>query len=325
MPGRFSVTVAVALIAAGCAGSGARRAAEPVPQSPRWVRATPQQEGIDIHALDRTDLKGVTSLLVARHGRLVVERYYDGVQAADRVPVFSITKTVVSALVGIAIADGRLHGVDDRLADVLPDTPHRSITLRELLSMTAGYGRGLTFQQTDPSSLANRPLVNEPGTTFVYDSGSSDLLAAVLSRVTGTSAAAYAQLRLFGPMGIRDARWPGSRGGGSGLVLRPRDLLAFGQMYLNGGTWNGRRIVPAAWVRTSTHAHVDVPPDQGITDAYGYDWWVDRRLHVFAAHGYLGQALVVVPRLDEVVLLTSSGEGGGTLDVLRSVLAATHA
>src|SRR6266566_5168742 len=147
MPGRLSVVVAGALIAAGCTGSDAQRTAKPVPQTPRWVRATPQQEGIDIHALDRTDLKGVTSLLVARHGRLVVERYYDGVQAADRVPVFSITKTVVSALVGIAIADGRLHGVDDRLADVLPDTPHRSITLRELLSMTAGYGRGLTFQQ----------------------------------------------------------------------------------------------------------------------------------------------------------------------------------
>jgi len=323
MPGRFSVAVAVALIAAGCTGSDAQRTAKPVPQTPRWVRATPQQEGIDIHALDRGDLKGVTSLLVARHARLVVERYYDGVQAADRVPVFSITKTVVSALVGITIADRRLHGVDDRLADVFPGTSHRSITLRELLSMTAGYGRGLSFQQTDPSSLANRPLVNEPGTTFVYDSGSSDLLAAVLSHVTGTSAAAYAQRRLFAPMGIYDARWPGSRGG-SGLVIRPRDLLAFGQMYLDGGTWNGRRIVPAAWVRTSTRAHIDVPSDQGISDAYGYGWWVDRRLRLFVAHGYLGQALVIVPHLDEVVLVTSSGEGNGTFDVVRSVLAATH-
>ena len=83
---------------------------------------------------------------------------------------------------GIAIADGRLHGVDDRLAAVFPDTPDRSITLRQLLSMTAGYGRGLTFQQTDVSSLANRPLVNEPGTTFVYDSGSSDQSAL---RLTG--------------------------------------------------------------------------------------------------------------------------------------------
>jgi len=323
MPGRISVAVAAALIVAGCAGRDAHRTPEPVPQTPRWARATPQQEGLDIHVLDRVDPKGVTSLLVARHGRLVIERYYDGVQAADRVPVFSITKTVVSALVGIAIADRSLHSVDDRLADVLPDTSHRSITLSELLSMTAGYGRGLSFQQTDALSLANRPLVNEPGTTFLYDSGSSDLLAAVLSRATGTSAAAYAQHRLFEPMGIRDARWPGSRGG-SGLVLRPRDLLAFGQMYLDGGTRNGRRIVPAAWVRTSTHAHVDVPPDQGITDAYGYDWWVDRRLHLFEAHGYLGQALVVVPRLDEVVLVTSSGEPNGTFDVVRGVIAATH-
>ena len=124
-------------------------------------------------------------------------------------------------------------------------------------------------------------------------------------------------------MGIRDTRWPGSHGG-SGLVLRPRDLLAFGQMYLNGGTWNGRRIVPADWVQTSTHAHVDVPPGQGITDAYGYDWWVDRPLHLFAAHGYLGQALVIVPRLDEVVLVTSSGAGNGAFHAVRSVIASTH-
>ena len=82
--------------------------------------------------------------------------------------------------------------------------------------------------------------------------------------------------------------------------------------------------MPAAWVRTSTHAHVDVPPDQGITDAYGYDWWVDRRLHLFEAHGYLGQALVVVPRLDEVVLVTSSGEPNGTFEVVRGIIAATH-
>lgn len=321
---RLWVVAAAVLIAAGCAEGTVRRASEPVPTSPVWKRAAPRQEDIDPRVIDRADLKGVTSLLVARHGRLVVERYYDGLQAADRVPVFSITKSVVSALVGIAIADGRLHGVGDRLADVLPDAPHRSITVRDLLSMTAGYGRGLNVQQTDASSLANRPLFNEPGTTFLYDSGSSDLLAAVLSRVTGSTAATYAQRRLFGPMGIRDARWPGSRGG-SGLVLRPRDLLAFGQMYLDGGTWNGRRIVPTAWVRASTRAHVDVPPGQGVTDAYGYDWWVDRRLHFFAAHGYLGQALVVVPHLDEVVVVTSSGEGNGPLDVVRSVVAATHA
>jgi CubicO group peptidase (beta-lactamase class C family) len=314
------LAVAVAL-ATGC-GTSAPRKAEPVPRSPAWQRATPQQEGIDIHALDQADLTGVTSLLVARHGRLVVERYY-GIQAADRIPVFSITKTVVSALVGIALEEGRLRSVDERLAEIVRGADPR-ITLRHLLSMSAGYGRALNYGPTDASTLAGRPLVSEPGTTFRYDSGSSDLLAAVLARVTGMRAAEYAQQRLFGPLGIRDERWPGSHGG-SGIVLRPRDLLAFGQLYLDGGMWNGRLIVPASWVRTSTRVHIAVQPGQGVTSGYGYDWWVETHgRHFFAAHGYLGQILAIFPKLDEVVLVTSSGEGFGTSDVVRRIVLATR-
>jgi CubicO group peptidase (beta-lactamase class C family) len=319
---RLSAVAALALIASGCGAGAAKKRSEPVPRSPAWQQATPQQEGIDIRALDKADFTGVTSLLVARHGRLVVERYY-GIQAADRVPVFSITKSVVSALVGIALAEKRLRGVDERLADIVPGADRR-IALRHLLSMTAGYGRQLNFGPLDPSTLANRPLVSPPGTTFRYDSGSSDLLAAVLARVTGMTAAEYARRRLFGPLGIRDVRWPGSHGG-SGIVLRPRDLLAFGQLYLDGGTWKGKRIVPASWVRASTRVQIDIPPGQGVTSGYGYDWWVETRgKRFFAAHGYLGQILAVFPRLDEVVLVTSSGEGFGTSDVVRRVVEATR-
>jgi CubicO group peptidase (beta-lactamase class C family) len=319
MPGRLSAAVALALIASGC-GASAEQAAKPIPRSPAWQRATPLAEGIDVHALDRADLKGVTSLLVARHGRLVVERYY-GIQAADRVPVFSITKSVVSALVGIALAEKRLRGVNQHLADFVPGADRR-ITLRHLLSMTAGYGRQLNYGPTDAPTLANRPLVGPPGTTFRYDSGSSDLLGAVLARVTGMTAAEYARRRVFGPLGIRGVRWPGSHGG-SGIVLRPRELLAFGQLYLDGGTWKGKRIVPASWVRASTSVQIDVPPAQGVTNGYGYDWWVETRgERFFAAHGYLGQVLAVFPHLDEVVLVTSSGEGFS--DVVRSVVDATR-
>jgi CubicO group peptidase (beta-lactamase class C family) len=319
MVGRLSAAVAVALIASGC-GAGAERAAKLVPHSPAWQRATPQQEGIDVHALDRADLTGVTSLLVARHGRLVVERYY-GIQAADRVPVFSITKSVVSALVGIALAEQRLRGVDQHLADFVPGADRR-ITLRHLLSMSAGYGRQLNFGPTDAPTLANRPLVSPPGTTFRYDSGSSDLLAAVLARVTGMTAAEYARRHLFEPLGIRGVRWPGSHGG-SGILIRPRELLAFGQLYLDGGKWRGKRVVPASWVGASTRLQIDVPPVQGVTNGYGYDWWVETRgERFFAAHGYLGQVLAVFPHLDEVVLVTSSGEGFS--DVVRRVVEATR-
>jgi CubicO group peptidase (beta-lactamase class C family) len=319
MLGRLSVAVAVIFLGSGCAGR-VDRTVETPPRTPVWERGTPQQEGIDLRVLDRADLTGVTSLLVARHGRLVVERYY-GIQAADRVPVFSITKSVVSALVGIALAEQRLRGVEQHLADSVPGADRR-ITLRHLLSMSAGYGRQLNYGPTDGPTLANRPLVSPPGTTFRYDSGSSDLLAAVLAHVTGMTAAEYARRRLFEPLGIRDVRWPGSHGG-SGILLRPRELLAFGQLYLDGGTWKGKRIVPASWVRASTRVQIDVPPAQGVTNGYGYDWWVETRgERFFAAHGYLGQVLAVFPHLDEVVLVTSSGEGFS--DVVHRVVEATR-
>lgn len=323
MPGRLSVTILLLSIACGCAAGHENRSAPPS-RAPAWQRSTPQQEGIDPQALEDIDLRGITSVLVARHGRLVIERYYHGVGATDSLPVFSITKSVVSALVGIALAEGRLSGTDERLADALPGVTKRPLTIGQLLSMTAGFGRQLSFGSSDPTVLANRPLANPPGTAFVYDSGSADLLASVLARVTGKTAAEYARRKLFGPLGVGDASWPGSHGG-SGLVLRPRALLAFGQLYLDGGTWRGRRILPANWVRVSTRAHVDVPPGQGVTDAYGYGWWVQRSggLRFFAAHGYLGQILAVFPHLDEVVLVSASGERIGTFDVVQRVVEAT--
>lgn len=268
MARRLSAVFAAAALAAGCSG----------------------------HTAD-FGVKGITSVLVARHGKVVSEHYYGGTRASDRLPVFSITKSVTSALVGIAIARGELNGVGQQL----PWRPQ--ITLGRLLSMTAGFGRTLSFGPSDPATLARRPLLN-PG-RFAYDSGSFDLLTDVLTRATGMTAADYARRRLFGPMGIRDVLWRGSRGS-SGLLLRPRDLLAFGQLYLDGGVYRGKRIVPASWVRDSTRAH---------TQGYGYGWWVQP--HSYAAYGYLGQVLAVFPQRDEVVLVTSSREDSRPLELVR--------
>jgi CubicO group peptidase (beta-lactamase class C family) len=294
--GLSAVVVAVALIAAGCASGGTAQG--PVP--------------------------GVTSILVAKHGRVVRSSYYGGLKASDRVPVFSITKSVVSALVGIALAEGRLESVDERVADFIAGADPR-IRIRHLLSMTAGYGRQLNFGETEPSALVARPLVNKPGTTFNYDSGSSDLLATIIARATGMPAADYARQHLFRPMGIRDVRWPGSHGG-SGLLLRPRQLLAFGQLYLDYGAWKGRTLIPASWVLTSTRTHIPVQRRQGPTYGYGYDWWVETSGQpFFAAHGYLGQTLVAFPRLDEVVVVTSNREDSGETLALAQRVALKYA
>jgi CubicO group peptidase (beta-lactamase class C family) len=259
MARRLSAVFTAALIVAGCGGS-----AQP-------------------------SASGTTSVLVMKHGRIVQEKYY-GVKPTERLPVFSITKSVTSALIGIALARGDLRGIDEPL-------PWRNdVTLQQLLSMTAGYGRSLSFASSDPKTLASRARPISPG-TFTYDSGSFDLAGDLLERATGMSLADYARRYLFGPMGIHDVRWPGGRGS-SGLLLRPRELLAFGELYLEGG----KHIVPASWVRDSTRAHVSV--DRGPGDGYGYGWWI--RPRSYAAHGYLGQVLTILPNLDEVKLVTSS-------------------
>src|SRR4051794_31857841 len=154
-----------------------------------------------------SDVRGITSVLVARHGKLVVERYYGGTRADDRLPVFSITKSVVSALVGIAIADGSLRGVD------APLPWRREVTLGELLSMTAGYGRSAGFGDADAPALARRPLANAPGTTFAYDSGSTHLVADPLRRATGMPLAGDARRPLVRPLRIARARRAGGGGG----------------------------------------------------------------------------------------------------------------
>jgi CubicO group peptidase (beta-lactamase class C family) len=205
---------------------------------------------------------GLTSVLVMRHGRLVLERYYHG-GARDRYwSMFSVTKSVVSALVGIALRDGRLGDVRQRLVGFFPhellgsaDPRIRRITLRDLLTMSAGYRDVNTPYETDDwvRALLNRPLASAPGAAFSYDDGSADLLSAVLTKVTHTTAATYADRVLFGPLGIHPSRWNGDGQGHSlgsgGLFLRPRDMLRLGELYLDGGRRHGRPIVPRAWVR----------------------------------------------------------------------------
>jgi CubicO group peptidase (beta-lactamase class C family) len=265
-----------------------------------------------------------------RHGRVVFERYYHGLNGTEERDVFSVTKSVLSALVGIALRDGKLRSVDQRLVDFFPqllesnaDPRVRVITLRQLLTMTAGY-RTAPIVSTDDwvRTLMNRSLASEPGKTFSYDDGSAHLLSAVLTKATGERADELAQRELFGPLGIRIHRWTsdgqGHALGSTGLFLRPRELLMLGQLYLQKGRWRDRQVVPAAWVRQSTTAQATIPGGY----AYGYLWWVNTGPHKgFAAQGYAGQMLAVYPRLDLVVAMTGTGEFD-RIDAVRQVLRA---
>lgn len=322
--------LAIALLVAGCGSRN--QVAEPVGHV---STALAQQEGFTPSKLRAADRRfratpALASVLVSRHGRLVFERYYRGATGNEDQNVFSVTKSVVSVLVGIALREGKLRSLDQKLVDFFPgelasgtDSRVRAITLRDLLTMTSGYREPLIAASDDwVRTLLNRPLSSDPGTAFSYDDGSAHLAGAALAQATGESLQAYAQRELFGPIGIHPAHWStdgqGHSLGSTGLFLRPRDLQTLGRLYLRDGRWDGRQLVPERWVRDSTSTKVRVPNGY----AYGYFWWVNPGPHGgFLALGYAGQTIAVFPKLDLVVTTT----GGGSFDVLavlRPILAA---
>jgi CubicO group peptidase (beta-lactamase class C family) len=319
--------MAMALVFAGCGG------AEPSSRSlPAVTLTSAAREGFDPTLLRSADrrlqtLPTLVSVLIMRHGHLVFERYYHGTRDQVR-NVFSVTKSFTSALVGIAVRDGLLRNLDQRLVDFFPekiapgaDPRVGDITLRDLLTMTAGYHEtGIAASDDWVQTLINRPLATDPGTAFSYDSGSAHLLSAVLTQRTGAPLEDLTRRKLFEPLGIRTFRWPsdgqGRSLGGTALSLRAPDLLKFGQLYLQRGRWQGRQIVPARWVRESTTTQAVIPGGY----AYGYLWWVNTGPHRgFVAAGAAGQALAVYPRLDLVMAITGAGDFDRS-EVLRLLL-----
>ena len=259
---------------------------------------------------------GVLSVLVERDGRLIFERYFRGAARRGRLDVFSITKSVTSTLIGIALHDGSLRSLDQRLGEFFPkevqharDKRVRKITLRQLLTMTSGYRDVLAARSDDwIHTQIDRPLANDPGHGWAYDNGSYHLLSAVLTKATGTLANAYAQRVLFGPLGIAPTHWTtdgqGHNLGNTGLRLASRDLARLGELYLHDGQWEGRQLVPASYVEDATRRHIILG---GV--GYGYGWWVlGGRPPGFAALGYGGQAIAVFPRQQLVVVVTGSGD-----------------
>jgi CubicO group peptidase (beta-lactamase class C family) len=292
-----------------------------------WPRAAPADAEVDESALRRLDSAVPTqypdllALLVARDGRLVFERYYNGAGPDDRFDLQSVTKTVVSTLVGIAAGDGRL-SVDEPLRRVFPDqiaaardTRIRAMPLRDLLRMTSGW------DDTNPAEFAfaidpvrvllGRRLADRPGRRFAYDNGSYHLLSAAVTAATGKRASAYARERLWGPMHVTDAPWQeddaGLSLGPGGLYLHARDLAKLGHLFLHGGRWGDRQLVPERYVREATKPQSEGGPPGGTR--YGYGWWITSSPRGYEAIGYGGQILLVVPSLDLVVVALTDVAG----------------
>lgn len=267
-------------------------------------------------------LPSVLSLVVVRHGWIVGENYYHGARATSAFEMRSVTKSVVSALAGIAMQQGSLDSTGHKASALLPDyfpngtDPRKlDITVRQLLSMEAGWSADTAFLNEAPflKAIIDRNLAAAPGTAWNYDDGTYHVLAAALDRAVGRGELFnVATAHLFTPLGMTVPYYDwevddqGILLGPSGLALTARDMAKLGELYLRDGVWDGQRVLPAGWVDSSWVARAtgtETPPT-----TYGYGWWG----HTIGGHayhyalGYGGQFVVVVPDLDLVVVLTAN-------------------
>ena len=269
------------------------------------------------------------SLLISHHGDLLVEEYFNGASPDRPANVKSVSKSFVSALVGIAIEQGFIDGLDQPVAEyyenLLNDAEpaKRDITIGNLLSMQAGlettsfYNYGRWVQSDDWVAFAlEQPVMAPPGTRMLYSSGNFHVLSAILTNSTGTSTLQFARNSLGSPLGIPVVPWTrdpnGIYFGGNNMEFTPRQMLEFGELYLNGGAANGRQIIPAEWVELSLRPRVRSQRD---TDRqYGLGWWMRDMAGVDTAYawGFGGQFILLAPDLDLVVVTTSSSQPGDT-------------
>ncbi len=303
-----------------------------------WETASLQESGIDPEpidqALDRIAAEGweIHSFLIARNGRLVLEQYgwdsgqlpVDPARAAHQVlpderhALFSTTKSVLSALVGIAMEEGFITTLDQPIADWFSDyaslnpSPEKSlITFEDLLTMRSGLewseGDQSTFEAPDPArAMLSRPVVDLPvGEVWNYSSGGSDIVAEILRTATGATPLAYASEKLFGPIGIDDPPWTagqnGTHHGGWGLSLTSREMARFGELFRNRGAWDEEQIVPAAWTDASTTPRCATP--WGMQ--YAYHWWVPNLQGFFSTIGAFGQQIFVSREHRLVIVFTA--------------------
>jgi CubicO group peptidase (beta-lactamase class C family) len=317
-----------------------------------WQWALPEESGIDAGKIDaavgaiESDGLEVHAFLVAHRGKLVVERYgWDTgtnpavpsephqVVPSERRPLYSATKSFLSALIGIAREEGALPDLEATAASFFPDyellspSPEKSsITLVDLLTMRSGLewteGEQSTFEAPDPArAMFSRPVVATVGETWNYSSGVSDILAEILRVATGATPLEYAEERLFGPMGIESPPWVaaanGTEYGGWGLSLTARELLRFGELYRNRGDWLGKSVVPAEWTDESTTPRCDTP----WGGKYAYHFWVPDLPGFFNALGAFGQLMYVSRERELVVVFTANIPSDVADSSLRNIIA----
>lgn len=347
---RSVLALALALALPGCGGSDTLTE-QPVPESPpaqtepapqpapepvwSWQHDLPENRGLDSAALDELHQQlaptDVLASVIVKNGAIVDEYYQDGYDASSVFPLHSCSKSVTSALVGIAINQGYIAGVNVPISSYFPqilqsDSAWRKqITIWHLLTHTSGISssdddvwEAWRNSENWVEYVLNRPVTSEPGAVFSYTTGGTHLLAAILQQATGKTAYEYGKEVLFDPLDMDSVQCSsdaqGISDGGNGFSMNIYDMAKFGQLYLNGGVWEGKQIVPAQWVTDSTSLQFD--RSAGSAD-YGYQWWVRtfgrQQYPAYFSQGHGGQFIFVVPQLELVAVFTSNHTGSSSM------------
>jgi CubicO group peptidase (beta-lactamase class C family) len=335
---QFTIVILILSILGGCGPSIEDLAAVDYTPLARddWPVSTPEEQGLDPMLVaemyfNAADLDTIYSLLVIKNGYLIAEDYFNEGSVDQKDRLQSVTKSFTSALVGIALEQGCLSSVDQKMLDFFPevagkitDPRKEQITIRNLLKMRAGYPN----EEDDPALwdglLSGRypplieefPLVSDPGTRFHYSNLTSNWLGIIVDRACGMNLKTYAEEHLFSPLDVKAGEWgqdaEGHNNGCGDLHLTARDAAKFGLLYLNDGVYKGNQVIPADWVYDSLQTYsvneAFVKKVGHFRDiGYGYHWWsADAgKHHVNFAWGHGGQLIVLVDELDMVIVTTS--------------------
>ncbi|MEZ0265191.1 MAG: serine hydrolase domain-containing protein, partial [Phycisphaerae bacterium] len=274
--------------------------------------------------------------VLMRHGHVIAEGWWKP-QAADTKHVMhSLSKSFTSTAVGLAIADGKLDLFDPVLKFFPDDAPAnpsanlKKMRVRDLLTMSAGFQTEpkLTADEPWTKTFLNHPVDFKPGTHFMYSSASTYMCSAIVQKVTGQTVLDYLRPRLFEPLGIADPEWAmspqGITTGGWGLKLRTEDVAKLGQLYLQKGQWNGKQLVPAAWVEQATARQTSngSDPTKDWDQGYGFQFW-RCRFGAYRGDGAHGQICLVMPEQDAVLAITANcGDMQGEMNVIWDTLLA---
>jgi CubicO group peptidase (beta-lactamase class C family) len=294
------------------------QAAEPLP------RSAPEAQGVSsaavqafVEAVD-TKVDTMHSFILLRHGKVVAEGWWAPESAEKPHVMYSLSKSFTSTAVGLAAAEGKL-SIDDPVLKYFPeDAPAepseklKAMRVKDLLTMSCGHQTEPKFKKEEPwiKTFLSHPVEHAPGTHFLYNSAGTYTCSAIVQKVTGSTVVDYLKPRLFEPLGIEGAQWTASpqgiSAGGWGLFLRTEDIAKFGQLYLQKGQWNGKQLVPAAWVDQATSKQVSngTDPARDWTQGYGFQFWRCRH-NAYRGDGAFGQFCVVLPEQDAVVAITA--------------------